>query len=114
MHFFYVSFQIDIKWSFFEEINYSFDFSKSCLGARVSGFFYKQLDCEALNEEIIFLAAREKELIVLQEIRMIESRSQQVWANGSGKGDGVEASELHRVKGEIFAARKVFQNKGCM
>ena len=83
-------------------------------GARVSGVFYKQLDCEALNEEIIFLTAREKELIVLQEIRIIESRSQQVWANGNGKGDGVEASELHQVKGEIFAARKVFQNKGCM
>jgi len=83
-------------------------------GAMVSGVLYKQLDCEALNEEIIFLTAREKELIVLQEIRIIESRSQQVWANGSGKGDGVEASELHRIKGEIFAARKVFQNKGCM
>ena len=51
---------------------------------------------------------------MLQEYRISESRSQQVWANGSGKGDGVEASELHRVKGEIFAARKVFQNKGCM
>ena len=83
-------------------------------GARVSGVFYKQLDCEALNEEIIFLTTREKELVMLQEYRISESRSQQVWANGSGKGDGLEASELHQVRGEILAARKVFQNKGCM
>ena len=83
-------------------------------GAMVSGILYKQLDCEDLNEEIIFLEGREKELVMLQEYRISESRSQQVWANGSGKGDGLEASELHRVKGEIFAARKVFQNKGCM
>ena len=55
-------------------------------GAMVSGVLYKQLDCEALNEEIIFLEGREKELVMLQEYRISESRSQQVWANGSGKG----------------------------
>ena len=82
--------------------------------AKVSGVLYKQLDCEALNEEIIFLEGREKELVMLQEYRISESRSQQVWANGSGKGDGLEASELHQVRGEILAARKVFQNKGCL
>ena len=35
------------------------------------------------------------------------------WTEGSGTGDGIEASELNRVKGEIKAARRVFENKEC-
>ncbi len=33
--------------------------------------------------------------------------------DGIGKGDGIEASELNNVRGEIKAARKVFENKKC-
>ena len=65
------------------------------------------------SNEIVFLLKREKELIVIQEIRISESKIQQWWANGIGKGDGLEASELHQVRGELIAAKKVFQIKEC-
>ena len=45
--------------------------------------------------------------------RIKQSELQQWWTEGSGTGDGIEASELNRVKGEIKAARRVFENKGC-
>ncbi len=82
-------------------------------GAQISGLQYERFDCETLNDEIIFLENREKELIVAQENRIKESDSQQWWTEGSGKGDGIEASELHRIKGEIVAVRRVLQNKEC-
>ena len=82
-------------------------------GAQISGLQYEQFDCETLNDEIIFLENRERELILAQENRIKESELQQWWTEGSGTGDGIEASELNRVKGEIKAARRVFENKGC-
>ena len=82
-------------------------------GAQISGLQYQQFDCETLNDEINFLENREKELILAQENRIKESELQQWWTEGSGTGDGIEASELNRVKGEIKAARRVFENKGC-
>ena len=82
-------------------------------GAQISGLQYERFDCETLNDEIIFLENREKELILAQENRIKESNRQQSWANGMGKGDGIEASELHRVKGEKLAALIVFQSKEC-
>jgi len=82
-------------------------------GAQISGLQYERFDCEILNDEIIFLENREKELIIAQENRIKESDSQQWWTEGSGKGDGIEASELHRIKGEIVAVRRVLQNKEC-
>ena len=82
-------------------------------GAQISGLQYERFDCETLNDEIIFLENRERELILAQENRIKESNRQQSWANGVGKGDGIEASELHRVKGEKLAALIVFQSKEC-
>ena len=82
-------------------------------GAQISGLRYQQFDCETLNDEINFLENRERELILAQENRIKESELQQWWTEGSGTGDGIEASELNRVKGEIKAARRVFENKEC-
>ena len=82
-------------------------------GAQISGIQYERFDCETLNDEIIFLENRERELMLAQENRIKESDSQQWWTEGSGKGDGIEASELHRIKGEIVAVRRVLQNKEC-
>ena len=82
-------------------------------GAQISGLQYQQFDCETLNDEINFLENRERELILAQENRIKESESQQWWTEGSGTGDGIEASELNRVKGEKLAALIVFQSKEC-
>ena len=82
-------------------------------GAQISGLQYEQFYCETLNDEIIFLENRERELILAQENRIKESNRQQWWTDGIGKGDGIESSELHRVKCEILAARIVFQSKEC-
>ena len=82
-------------------------------GAQISGLQYERFDCDTLNDEIIFLENRERELILAQENRIKESELQQWWTEGSGTGDGIEASELNRVKGEIKAARRVFENKEC-
>ena len=83
------------------------------IGAHFSGLQYQQYDCDTLYDEISFLEKHEKDLIIAQEKRIKESESQQWWAEGGGKGDGIEASELNRVKGEIKAARKVFKDKKC-
>ena len=82
-------------------------------GAHVSSFHYENRDCESLLSEIKFLEKREKELVKAQEERIKKSENQQRWAEGIGIGDGIEASELHRVRGEIKAARGVFENKEC-
>ena len=82
-------------------------------GAQISGLQYQQFDCETLNDEINFLENRERELILAQENRIKDSELQQWWTEGSGTGDGIEASELHRIKGEVAAARRVLNNKQC-
>ena len=82
-------------------------------GAHISGLHYEKYDCETLNDEIKFLEKREKELVIAQEERIKESEDQQWWTEGIGMGDGIEASELHRVRGEIKAARRVYKKKEC-
>jgi hypothetical protein len=52
-------------------------------------------------------------LVIAQEERIKESEDQQFWTEGIGMGDGIEASELHRVRGEIKAARRVYKKKEC-
>ena len=83
------------------------------IGARISALQYERFGCQALNDEIDFLEKRKQELTTAQLARIKESEFQQWWTEGSGTGDGIEASELNRVKGEIKAARRVFENKGC-
>ena len=41
-------------------------------------------------------------------------RDRQWWTEGDGKGDGFEALELYRVRGELNAARKIYKNKECI
>ena len=82
-------------------------------GARISTLQNEQLGSKALNNEIDFLEERKQELTTAQLARIKQSELQQWWTEGSGTGDGIEASELNRVKGEIKAARRVFENKGC-
>ena len=83
-------------------------------GAHISGLHYEKHDCQALNDEIKFLEKREKELVVAQEERIKESEQQQRWTEGIGLGDGIVASELNDVRGQIKAASKVFENKECI
>ena len=84
------------------------------IGSQISGFQYELLDCQKINDEITFLEEREKTLVIAQEKRIKDSRAQQRWTEGDGKGDGFEASELYRVRGELNAARKIFKNKECI
>ena len=83
-------------------------------GEKKSGLLYEIYNCDILFEEIAFLQNREKELIISQEKRIEESNKQQGWSNGIGLGDGLDASELNNVRGEITAAQKVFDRKGCV
>ena len=83
----------------------------------VSGVLYKQLDCEALNDQIIFLEGRfEKELVMLQEYRISESTSQQLL--GKWKWNREMVWKLQNcIKLEerlLLRVKNVFQNKGCM
>ena len=83
------------------------------IGARISALQYERFGCQELNDEIDFLEERKQELTTAQLARIKASELQQWWTEGSGTGDGIEASELNRVKGEIKAARRVFENKEC-
>ena len=80
------------------------------IGSQISGFQYELLDCQKINDEIMFLEEREKTLVIAQEKRVRDSKVQQWWT----EGDGFEASELYRVRGELNAARKIFKNKECI
>ena len=62
----------------------------------------------------MFLEEREKTLVIAQEKRIRDSKVQQWWTEGDGKGDGFEALELYRVRGELNAARKIYKNKECI
>ena len=83
------------------------------IGARISLLQYERFGCQELNDEIDFLEERKQELTTAQLARIKESELRQWLTEGSGAGDGIEASELNRVKGEIKAVRRVFENKGC-
>jgi len=84
------------------------------IGSQISGFQYGLLDCQKINDEIMFLEEREKTLVIAQEKRVRDSKVQQWWTEGDGKGDGFEALELYRVRGELNAARKIYKNKECI
>jgi hypothetical protein len=81
-------------------------------GSYVSGLNYDDFTCDQLAVELASLTRRENQLIVAQEQRVKTSRVQAFWW-GFGQGDGVEASELANVRGEIEAVRKAMEAKKC-
>ncbi|MHC1764587.1 MAG: hypothetical protein AB9869_09800 [Verrucomicrobiia bacterium] len=81
-------------------------------GAYVSSAKYDNYDCDRLKVELDSLSRRESQLVIAQEQRRKSSEAQAFWW-GYGQGDGIEASELAMVRGEIEAVRKTFEAKGC-
>ena len=78
----------------------------------VSELKYADYTCASLTAALESLAQRSLDLIRAQEQR-IKSSEVQGTILGVGQGDGVEASELSKVRGEQAAAAKVFNAKRC-
>ncbi len=81
-------------------------------GTYVSGLNYDQFDCLRLGAELDSLSRRESQLAAAQQQRSKTSQMQAFWW-GFGQGDGIEATELARVRGEQEAVRKTVAAKGC-
>lgn len=81
-------------------------------GTYVSTAKYEHFDCTRLTAELDSLSRRESQLVAAQKQRRKTSEVQAFWW-GFGQGDGIEASELANVRGEIEAVRKVMGIKGC-
>ena len=73
---------------------------------------YEAFDCDKLDIEQGNLSRRESQLVIAQEQRIKSSNVQAFWL-GYGQGDGIEASELAKVRGELEAVRTVKSNKKC-
>ncbi|MEI6892137.1 MAG: hypothetical protein V5783_08205 [Pontiella sp.] len=74
---------------------------------------YDDYTKKELTSELNSLKRRETQLIVAQEQRYKTSKVQAFWW-GYGQGDGIEASELAIVRGEIEAILKKMENDGIM
>lgn len=81
-------------------------------GAHNSGVRYEGLTCSRLSSELDSLSRRESQLTIAQEQRIKTSQMQAFWF-GYGQGDGLEASELANVRGEIEAIRRASDVKRC-
>jgi len=81
-------------------------------GSYVSSLQYETVPCSRLAVELDLLARRERQLVEAQE-RRIESSNFQTLLIGHGKGDGLAASELARVRGEQAAVRQAMDVKRC-
>lgn len=81
-------------------------------GAYTSDIVYVHLKCDQLATEFNHLSRRESKLNLAQEQRIKTSNMQAFWL-GYGTGDGIEASELSEVRGDIDAVRRVMENKHC-
>jgi len=81
-------------------------------GAYVSGLNYEMFDCARLSAERDSLSRREADLVAAQRQRVKTSQMQAFWW-GFGQGDGVEATELSRVRGEREAVQKALATKSC-
>lgn len=82
-------------------------------GTYVSSVKYEKFTKEQLSAEHNSLSRREAQLTVAQKQRRKSSKIQAFWW-GFGNGDGIEASELAVVRGEIEAVRKVMEQKGML
>jgi outer membrane murein-binding lipoprotein Lpp len=78
----------------------------------VSTLNYEAFDCNKLTVEMDALSRREGVLVAAQTQRIKTSEAQAFW-NGYGQGDGVEATELARVRGEREAVMKAIATKSC-
>ena len=78
----------------------------------VSELNYADYTCASLTAALESLAQRSLDLTRAQEKR-IKSSEVQGTILGVGQGDGAEASELSKVRGEQAAASKVFNAKRC-
>ncbi len=78
--------------------------------AYVSGVAYRNYDLQQLKIELDHLVQREQQLIFAQEQRRKTSETQAFWW-GFGQGDGIEASELAKVRGEISAVKKAIAER---
>jgi hypothetical protein len=81
-------------------------------GTHVTGAKYDNWRCDRLQAELDSLLRRERQLVQAQRQRIKTSEMQAFWW-GYGEGDGIEASELATVRGEIEAVRKTMERKGC-
>ena len=81
-------------------------------GGYVSTVRYDQYDCGQLTREIGFIRSREAVMVSAQNARVYDSQVQAFWW-GVGKGDGVEAFELSRLRGEETAVTYTMLGKGC-
>jgi len=81
-------------------------------GTYSSGVNYKNLSCSKLIIEKDNLKHREMQLVAAQEQRIRTSETQAMWF-GYGDGDGIEASELASVRGELNAVEGVLNQKNC-
>jgi hypothetical protein len=86
--------------------------SSQIAAAPVSDLKYADYDCASLTAALESLARRNLDLVKAQEQR-IKSSEVQGTLLGVGQGDGAEASELSKVRGEQAAAVKVFNAKRC-
>ena len=73
---------------------------------------YEEYTCAALADELGALARREVQLAAAQE-RRVKSSNVQALILGVGQGDGVEATELAKVRGEKESVRKAMYAKQC-
>ena len=78
----------------------------------VSTLNYEAFDCNKLTVEADSLARREAMLVAAQAQRIKSSDAQVLWT-GTGQGDGMEAVEPARVRGEREAVLKARALKAC-
>ena len=81
-------------------------------GPYTSSLSYESFDCARLSGKLDSLAKRENQLVIAQEQRIKTSKKQAFWY-GYGQGDGIEASELAKVRGEKEAVRGAITAKSC-
>lgn len=86
--------------------------SSRITGTLVSSTKYESYSCAQLTAELDSFSRRETQLVAAQDQRKKSSDAQAFWW-GHGQGDGIEASELANVRGEIGAIRKAMDLKGC-
>ena len=84
--------------------------SNQITGSYTSGIKYEDYSISRLEVELEALTKRESDLVVAQDQRLKSSQVQAFWW-GFGNGDGIEAAELARVRGEKQAVIKAIELK---